>query len=118
MTPKQAKESAWDALRRKVLADLDEAELDLDSREGEALERAAAMADRIAHLETLIAQQGETYVDRYGTLRPSPLLAEVRQLTIVMIRSLSMIAMTDQPAKDPTKQRAGRASWQARNRGK
>jgi hypothetical protein len=114
-TIKLSKESAGDALRRKVLADLDEVEIDLDSREAEALERACLMADRIAELEGLIAEHGRTYIDRYGVLRPSPLLAEVRQSTAIMCRALGMIQMTDTPKADPVKQRAGRASWAARS---
>ncbi|MDT5071298.1 MAG: hypothetical protein QOH82_618 [Mycobacterium sp.] len=42
------------------------------------LQRASAAADRIAELERLVAEQDSTFTDKYGTVRPSPLLAEIR----------------------------------------
>lgn len=49
-----------------------------------------------------------------GTVRPSPLLAEIRSTTLVLQRCLGGIQMTPGPSRNPVKQRAGIASWDAR----
>jgi hypothetical protein len=115
-TPSTNPKSAGDKLVEKILADLREQRLQPDSREAELLERARAMADRIEELETLVAVEGMTYTDKSSVVRPTPLLSEIRQSTIVLTRCLNAIQFNDEPShKDPTKQRAGRASWAARN---
>jgi hypothetical protein len=99
-----------------ILADLDEQDLAPDSRETELLARASAAADRIELLEAAVAKAGLTYTDKDGTVRPSPLLSEVRSTTLVLARCLSGIQMSPGPAaKDAAKSRAGRASWAARS---
>jgi hypothetical protein len=67
----------------KILADLKDNGLQPDSRESELLERARGMRDRIAELESLVTVHGMTITDRMGNVRPSPLLSEIRQSTIV-----------------------------------
>jgi hypothetical protein len=61
-------------------------------------------------------EQGTTFIDKQGTLRPSPLLAEIRSTTLVLARCLGGIQMNPGPAaKNPVKQRAGQKSWAARS---
>ena len=99
-----------------ITADLDEQDMDPDSREVALLARASDAADRIELLETALESAGLTYVDKDGTVRPSPLLAEIRQQTIVLTRCVNGLQMTPGPAaKNATKQRAGQASWAARS---
>jgi hypothetical protein len=110
------KQSAGDELVGKVLADLKAEGIEPDSRETEMLEQARDMADRIAELKELVKQHGSTMVDKQGNVRPSPLLAEIRQSTIVLTRCLNGVNMYANPVDmpDPRKQKAGQASWRAR----
>jgi hypothetical protein len=78
--------TAGEALVDSIIADLAEQHLAPDARETELLPRASAAADRIAELERLVAEQGSTFTDKYGTVRPSPLLAEIRSTTLVLAR--------------------------------
>jgi hypothetical protein len=108
--------SAGDALTAAILADLEAEDIAPDSRETELLARASAAADRIELLEAAVAKAGLTYVDKDGTVRPSPLLSEVRSTTLVLARCLSGIQMeAGKAAKNPAKVRAGQASWAARS---
>jgi hypothetical protein len=112
--PKPA--TAGPVLVAVIMADLAEQDLAPDSREIELLARASAAADRIELLESAVAEAGLTYVDRDGTVRPSPLLAEIRSTTLVLARCLNGIQMTaGKAAKNPAKVRAGQASWAARS---
>jgi hypothetical protein len=43
-------------------------------------------------------EQGTTFIDKQGTLRPSPLLAEIRSTTLVLARCLGGIQMNPGPA--------------------
>jgi hypothetical protein len=99
-----------------ILADMAENHLTPDAREAALLDKGRAAADKIERLEAAVEQTGLTYVDRDGVTRPSPLLAEIRSLTLVLTRCLAPIQM--EPAKvtkDPNKVRAGQASWAARS---
>jgi hypothetical protein len=99
-----------------IVADMAENHLTPDAREAALLDKGRATADKIAELEAALAKTGVTYVDRDGVTRPSPLLAEIRSLTLVLTRCLAPIQM--EPAKvtkDPNKVRAGQASWAARS---
>jgi hypothetical protein len=78
------------------------------------LRRASAAANRIAELERIVRREGSTYQDKRGIVRPSPLLAEIRSTTLVLQRCLGGIQMSQTPGKNPVKQRAGLASWDAR----
>jgi hypothetical protein len=50
-----------------------------------------------------------------GTVRPSPLLAEIRSTTLVLTRCLGGVQMNPGPAaRNPVKVRAGQKSWAAR----
>jgi hypothetical protein len=40
-----------------------------------------------------VAAEGSTYVDKHGTVRPSPLLSEIRSTTLVLARCLGGIQM-------------------------
>ncbi|MGO8967872.1 MAG: hypothetical protein ACLQGN_30865 [Mycobacterium sp.] len=109
------KKSAGDALVAAVVADLREQHLAPDARETELLDRARAAADRIAELEKIVAVEGMTFTDKHGTVRPSPLLSEIRSTTLVLTRCLGGIQMSaGTAAKNPIKVRAGQASWNAR----
>jgi hypothetical protein len=108
--------SAGDALVQGILADMAENHLTPDAREAALLEKARAAADKIEQLEAAVEQTGLTYVDRDGVTRPSPLLAEIRSLTLVLTRCLAPIQMEPaQQTKDQNKGRAGQASWAARS---
>jgi hypothetical protein len=49
-------------------------------------------------------------------LRPSTLLAEIRQQNVILMRALNGIRFeTDEKAVDPVKSRAGHASWAVRS---
>jgi hypothetical protein len=87
-----------------------------DSHEAELIERAVVAADRIERLEKTLAKAGETFIDKDGVYRPSPLLAEIRQQNVILLRALNGISMEPDKGKDPVAQRAGRASWAARSR--
>jgi hypothetical protein len=117
MTTKPPKApTAGAALVDRIRADLTEQDLAPDSRENELLAKASDAADRIESLEAAVAKAGLTYTDRDGTVRPSPLLAEIRLQTIVLTRCLNGIQMeAGKAAKNPAKQRAGQASWAARS---
>jgi hypothetical protein len=113
----RSKQSAGDKLVAEILADRDEAGLEPDSRETEALAVAKATADRIAELEETVERVGRTFTDKDGVVRPSPLLAEIRLQSLVLLRALNIIVLEPQKAaKDPAKVRAGQASWAARSR--
>jgi hypothetical protein len=108
--------SAGDALVQGILADMAENHLTPDAREAALLDRGRTTADKIAELEAAVEQTGLTYVDRDGVTRPSPLLAEIRSLTLVLTRCLAPIQMEPaQQTKDQNKVRAGQASWAARS---
>jgi hypothetical protein len=67
-------------------------------------------------LEAAVEKSGLTYVDKDDTLRPSPLLAEIRSTTLVLTRCLNAVQMDPGKAGvDPAKSRAGQASWAARS---
>ena len=102
------------ALVERIAAYLAEQHLAPDARESELLARASAAADRIAELEKLVVDEGSTFTDKQGTVRPSPLLAEIRSTALVLARCLGGIQMNPGPAaKNPVKQRAGQKSWAA-----
>lgn len=108
--------TAGGVLVAAIMADLDEQDMDPDSRENELLAKASDAADRIELLESALASAGMTYADKDGTVRPSPLLAEIRQQTIVLTRCLNGLQMSPAPAaKNAAKQRAGQASYAARS---
>jgi hypothetical protein len=110
------KKTPGEELVESVLADMAEDDLEPDAREVELLARASAAADKIAKLEAAVEKSGVTYVDKDGVTRPSPLLAEIRSTTLVLARCLNGVQMN--PGKqgvDPTKSRAGQASWAARS---
>lgn len=112
-----AKVSAGQALTASILADLDGQDLEPDSREVELLSRAAAAADRIEHLEALVAADGETYRNKAGVLCPSPLLAEIRlqdQVLLSALRGIKLEPSKTAGGKDVKKSLAGQASWRAR----
>jgi hypothetical protein len=111
-----AKQSPGDELVSKILADLEAEGIEPDSRETELLEQARDMTDRIAELKELVMVHGSTIIDKQGNVRPSPLLSEIRQSTIVLTRCLNGVNMYANPVEmpDPRKQRAGQASWRAR----
>jgi hypothetical protein len=106
--------TAGSLLVKRIVADMAEHGLRPDERETELLRRASAAATRIAELERIVRREGSTYEDKRGVVRPSPLLAEIRSQTLVMNRCLSSIQMSRGPSKNPVKQRAGLASWDAR----
>lgn len=111
----EKKQPAGDILVANILRDIDSQGLRPDAREFELLERARVLATRLEHLEATIAREGETYVNKAGTVCPSPLLCEVRTTTSILARVLSgvqMSAPTD--SKQVAKVRAGQASWAAR----
>jgi hypothetical protein len=108
--------TAGQVLVEKILADLKEEGIVPDSREAELLDHARDMADRIEELKGLVAEHGSTIVDKLGNVRPSPLLSEIRQSTIVLTRCLNGVQMYSEEnmPKDHRKQKAGAASWAAR----
>lgn len=117
MTTRKTKAtSAGDKLVADIIAEMAEVHLAPDARESALLDKARSAADKIEQLEAAVAKAGLTYVDRDGVTRPSPLLAEIRSTTLVLTRCLAPIQM--EPAKqmkDPSKVRAGQASWAARS---
>jgi hypothetical protein len=117
MTTKKPKTpTAGDTLLAAVMEDIEAEDLSLDSRETELLERARAAADKIELLESEVQRTGLTYTDKDGVLRPSTLLAEIRQQNVILMRALGGIRFeVDEKAVDPVKSRAGQASWAARS---
>ena len=108
--------TAGDKLVADIIAEMAEVHLTPDARETALLEKAGAAADKLERLEAAVEKSGLTYVDRDGVTRPSPLLAEIRSTTLVLTRCLAPIQM--EPVKatnDPSKVRAGQASWAARS---
>jgi hypothetical protein len=117
-TKKTKAPSAGEALVASILADLAEQDMAPDSRETELLKRASAAADKLERLEAALAETGLTYTDKEDVTRPSPLLAEIRSTTLVLTRCLGGIQMDPgKESKNPSKVRAGQASWQARSAG-
>ena len=115
--PNSTVESAGQKLTSAVLADLEMQDLEPDAREVELLARAAKAADRIEHLEAIVASEGATFRNKSGVVFPSPLLAEIRLQDGILMQALRGIKM--EPAKTPAgkdaaKSRAGQASWRAR----
>jgi hypothetical protein len=116
MTTRNTKASAGDKLVADIIAEMAEVHLTPDARELALLDKARAAADKLAALEAAVEQTGLTYVDREGVTRPSPLLAEIRSTTLVLTRCLAPIQMEPtKQTKDPSKVRAGQASWAARS---
>jgi hypothetical protein len=116
-TRKPQTPTAGDALVAAVTEDLEAEDVSLDSRETELLERARAAADKIEMLESEVQRTGLTYTDKDGVLRPSALLAEIRQQNVILMRALGGIRfeVDEKKAVDPAKSRAGQASWAARS---
>lgn len=115
--PALSKESAGQRLTGAILADLEMQDLEPDARETELLARAAAAADRIEALESIVAADGETYRNKAGVVCPSPLLQEIRAQDGILLAALRGIKL--EPGKTPggkdmVKSRAGQASWRAR----
>ena len=111
------KETAGQSLTAAILADLAMQDLEPDALEVELLARAAMAADRIEHLEALVAAEGETFVNKAWVRCPSPLLAEIRQQDQLLMSCLKAIKM--EPAKtaagkSAAHSKAGQASWRAR----
>lgn len=110
--------TAGQELTASILADLEEQDLEPDSREVELLARAAQAADRIEELEAVVTAEGATYVNKGGVTCPSPLLQEIRAQDQILMQALRGIKL--EPAaktaggKDAAKSRAGQASWRAR----
>ncbi|BCI83165.1 hypothetical protein MTY66_47900 [Mycolicibacterium sp. TY66] len=109
------KPQAGPELVAAVAADARAAGLELDARESDLLQRAGRAADVVASLETMLTKTGRTFTDKDGVVRPSPLLAEVRQQTLIIARCLGGISLEPGKAVDTAKSRAGKASWAARN---
>jgi hypothetical protein len=108
--------SAGDDLVQGILADMAEVHLTPDAREMALLEKARAAADKIERLEAAVETEGLTYKDKDSVTRPSPLLAEIRSTTLVLVRCLAPIQMEPtKQTKDQNKVRAGQASWAARS---
>lgn len=85
------------ALWRSILADLD-AEWELDARELHLLTEACRTADELADLQAVLDKDGLTTAGSRGQTVVHPAVAEVRQLRIVLLRTLSAIEMVDPKA--------------------
>ena len=80
------------------------------------IEHRPADADKIEQLKAALARTGLTFTDKDDVTRPSPLLAEIRSTTLVLVRCLAPIQMEPvKQTKDQNKVRAGQASWAARS---
>lgn len=110
------RKTAGDLLVEKVIEDLHAQNLCPDSREAELLERARRCADNIEELESLVAKHGRTYLDKNGVVRPNTMLAEIRLQTQLLRQCLDGIEFNTPAShvKNAAKQRAGNASWAAR----
>lgn len=109
------KPQAGPELVAAIMADVAAEGLELDAREVDLLQRAGRAADVVASLETILSKCGRTFTDKDGVVRPSPLLAEIRQQTLIITRCLGGIALESGKLVDPAKSRAGKASWAARS---
>ena len=115
--PAATNPTAGEQLSSAILADLEMLDLEPDARETALLARAATAADRIEHLEQLVATEGTTFVNKAGVRCPSPLLAELRlqdQVLMSCLRGIKMEAPTTPAGKNAAKSKAGQASWRAR----
>jgi hypothetical protein len=108
--------SAGDLLVESIIEDLHAQNLHPDAKESELLERARRCADNIAELESLVAKHGKVYTDKNGVARPNTMLAEIRLQVQLLRQCLDGIEFNTSAGhvKNAAKQRAGNASWAAR----
>jgi hypothetical protein len=71
-----------------------------------AVDPHAALQDRIAELESVIAAEGMNTVSKSGVVHLNPAVGEARQTRVALARVISQIQLHDD-GKDPVKQRAG-----------
>ncbi len=115
MTNPQVDESSGAALAARLLAVMDEDDLDPDGKDVELLTIAEALQDRIVELESVIAAEGMHYRSKSGVVHLNPAVGEARQTRAALARVISQINLRDDGGKDPVKQRAAQASWRSRN---
>ena len=95
-------------------------EYEFDAREAELVDVAARLADRMADLEEILAEDGLRLVTKTGVVRIHPAVAEYRQQAVALARVLSAVAL---PAPDGGQQksaakvRAAEARWRRRGGG-
>ncbi|MCX4095335.1 hypothetical protein [Nocardia sp. alder85J] len=109
--------SAGDLLVDTLLADIDEADLEVDSRGRELLETIRQLRDRMESLQQVIAEDGERSVSASGIVRLHPGIAEYR----AHARTLALLVArvnVDSPNKDADKVKAAESRWAVHNAGK
>lgn len=100
-----------------ILDELARDNLRPDAREAALLDTAAALADRLAALETMVTEDGERHVSGSGIVRLHPAIAEHRQCSVALAKVLASVSMGD-TVKDPKKQRAAASRWRTHNAAK
>lgn len=98
----------------RITSEMKAAGLEPDGREAELLDQAGRLADRIAAMETALADDGLRVTLGSGRVVPHPFIAEIRQHRMALTRCLAGVQMED-TTKDATKQRAASARWRAHN---
>ncbi len=107
-------------LTAALAAELAEDGLEPDARDAALIDTAARLADRMAALESMIAEDGERSVSSTGIVRLHPAVAEYRNHSVALSKVLASIAMTDSAGgrKDPKKSKAAETRWRSHNAGK
>ncbi|MEZ5115019.1 MAG: hypothetical protein R2737_02015 [Candidatus Nanopelagicales bacterium] len=83
------------ALWQAVVADLDAAGLEPDSRESAVLEAACREADLLADLQAAVDRDGPVLTSPTGTVRTHPAVAELRQHRIALEKLLGSVQLPD-----------------------
>ncbi|OPZ56440.1 MAG: hypothetical protein BWY91_00365 [bacterium ADurb.BinA028] len=102
----------------EVLAQLAEDDLEPDARDRALLDTAARLADRMAQLRDLVAEDGERSVSESGIVRLHPGIAEHRNHAVSLAKVLAGISLRNDSAKNPAKVHAAETRWRAHNAAK
>lgn len=110
------KPTAGQKIVAEIVAEMAGSGLQPDSKDAAALQVIQETGDLIERLEKQLAKAGDTYTDREGVVRPSPLASEIRQHRLVLLRATNAVVLTPTTAapKNAAKQRGAAASWKAR----
>lgn len=87
--------SSGAALVDSIVADMAAAKLEPDAREAALLRTAGELVDRIADLESALAEDGLRRETKAGTIQLHPAAGELRQHAVALAKVLQGIALVD-----------------------
>ena len=101
----------------RIMADLEAQGLEPDSKDTELLDVAADIVDRIAVLEAAVEADGLSATLKDGRIALHPAICEIRQQSIVLVKTLNAIQTEPPGTKNPKKVAAAQEMWRQRRVG-